>query len=71
MKIGDKVLLDGKEFLILDVSDNVKIMQMKRIAVRRRMDPGRRYEDKELDVFLRIPHGNSRLLVSEMKVQFL
>lgn len=51
MKIGDKVLLDGKDFLILDVSENVKIMQTERIVARRRMDPGRRYEDKELDVF--------------------
>ena len=59
MRIGDKIVLDGKDFLILDVSDNVKIMQTERIAVRRRMDPGRRYEDKELDVFLNEEYLNS------------
>lgn len=59
MRIGDKIVLDGEEFLILDIADNVKIMQTKRIAVRRRMDPGRRYEDKELDVFLNEEHLNS------------
>ena len=59
MRIGDKVLLDGKEFLILDVSDDVKIMQTERIVARRRMDPGRRYEDKELDVFLNDEYLNN------------
>lgn len=66
MKIGDKILLDDKEFLILDISDNVKIMQIKRIETRRRMDSDRRYEDKELDVFLNDEYLNGLSFKNEI-----
>lgn len=59
MNIGDKVTLDNRDFLIIDINENVKIMDLTRVATRRRLDPGKIYEDKELDVYLNEEYLNS------------
>ena len=54
MKIGEKIVLNNEEYLILDIlnDDTLKLMSTERINVRRNMDSVRQYEERELDLFL-------------------
>lgn len=59
MNIGEKLILDNREFLIIDINENIKIMDLTRVITRRRLDPGKIYEDKELDIYLNEEYLNS------------
>lgn len=54
MNIGEKIILDNKQYIVLDIScgSKYKLMALDRVSTRRRMDSSRLYEEKELDLYL-------------------